>query len=111
MDKAAIASAGARSITIIARGKPAQVQCKLLEMLSSKHELSRIISVTSILSLDLAKPAYFSATANQWIFPESYVVDLTCIVVVMGRSLYRFALTVAPGFEVLLPLTTTGQPQ
>ncbi len=51
------------------------------------------------------KPAYFSTTANEWAFPESYVVDTEGNRVVMQIDHFTdFALTGEPGFQVFLPL-------
>jgi hypothetical protein len=51
------------------------------------------------------KPAYFSTTANEWTFPESYVVDTEANRVVMQIDHFTdFALTGSPGSWVFLPL-------
>ena len=57
------------------------------------------------ISEHLLKPAYFSTTANEWTFPESYVVDTEGNRVVMQIDHFTdFALTGEPGFQVFLPL-------
>jgi hypothetical protein len=51
------------------------------------------------------RPAYFSTTANEWTFPESYVVDTELNRVVMQIDHFTdFALTGEPGSWVFLPL-------
>ena len=51
------------------------------------------------------RPAYFSTTANEWTFPESYVVDTGADQVVMQIDHFTdFALTGAPGSWVFLPV-------
>jgi len=51
------------------------------------------------------KPAYFSTTANEWTFPESYVVDTELNRVVMQIDHFTdFALIGEPGSWVFLPL-------
>ena len=50
------------------------------------------------------KPAYFSTTANQWTFPESYVVDTETNRVVMQSDHFTdFALTGTPAVWMFLP--------
>jgi hypothetical protein len=57
------------------------------------------------ISEHLLKPAYFSTTANEWTFPESYVVDTELNRVVMQIDHFTdFALTGEPGSWVFLPL-------
>jgi hypothetical protein len=57
------------------------------------------------ISEHFVKPAYFSTTANEWTFPESYVVDTELNRVVMQIDHFTdFALTGEPGSWVFLPL-------
>ncbi len=51
------------------------------------------------------KPAYFSTTADEWTFPESYAVDTEADRVVMQIDHFTdFALTSEPGFQIFLPI-------
>jgi hypothetical protein len=50
------------------------------------------------------KPAYYSTTDEQWIFPESFVVDTAANQVAMQIDHFTdFALTGAEGYAVFLP--------